>query len=108
MRPTPLSQILSALSRSNSLVPDGADRETFRSAADAATRTAKPVELIILAGPDADPVVAEVESLAEQIDDMQTVLYGVRDHVDDLLRVMRWRRHRETASGQPPAGEVTQ
>jgi hypothetical protein len=107
MRPTPLALILSALSHSNGLVPDGADRETFRAAADAASRTSKPVELIIVAGPDADPVVAEVQTLAEYIDEMQTALYGVRDHVDDLLRVMRQRRHDETASGQPPATGVT-
>lgn len=107
MRPTPLAQILSALAHSKGLVPDADDRKRFAVAAECAAAMEKQPTLLIVTGPDADPVVDEVQSLGEQVGELQTLLYGVGDHVDDLLRVMRQRRHDATASGQP-SGESGQ
>lgn len=95
-----LSVILDALAASESMLADPADRNAARRLAEGLRDrwTGRwPVNVVLVAGPDADPVAWQLEKFGHQLDEARDWIGGLGDTAETLLDEVRERRQRLTA-----------
>ena len=70
---------------------DAVQVAVLKEAADVVRAAGLPGRVVIVSGPSADPFVNVIEGVALEMDTMLESFHEVRDHVDDVLRLLRQR-----------------
>jgi hypothetical protein len=89
-----VSDLLLALAAAETMVPAQLDRQVLREAAvilrdpNRLYNTHGEPEVVVVRGPDADPIAEDVGRLGDQFRDLADEMHAWHDHLDDLRRLL--------------------
>lgn len=102
-----LADLLDNLGQSPSMVPHEHDRRTLTDAAEVLRKglspvVRQPIEVVLVAGLDVDPVVVEVERMADALRGMGDEIAAFDDCLDEVRRLLRKSAKDQEATEKAP------